>query len=168
MESPTHQQSQERPPLRPPIEHYAGTSSPQNNLKQTAASLRDSGLGYLQAKAELAAIEATEAAGFAKKKISVGLTTIFIGFFSYAIFLILLHGLALQFAEKYITQISEIITLNNSNTVLLIMMILHFLVLLIFLLKLSKRPQGEFFSLTKSELQKDKQWLAEINQSNEN
>jgi len=146
----------------------ATTTAPHEGLKQAAMSLKDSSLGYMQAKAELAAIEAKEAATFAKQKISVGIVTAFFGFFSYALFLILAYGAILQFAGKYISQISNIITLNDSNTVILLMMMSNLFLFLIYLVKLSKKPKEELFSLTKSEFQKDKQWLAEINQTNGN
>lgn len=168
MEQPSHHPPQQRPPVRRPIDSASNDSAPHDGLKQAAMSLKDSGLSYMQAKTELAAIEAKEAASFAKKKISIGIITVFFGIFSYALFLLLAYGVILQFASKQITQISNIITLNESNTILLFMMIFHLFLFLIYLVKISKKPQEEFFSLTKSEFQKDKQWLAEINHTNEN
>jgi uncharacterized membrane protein YqjE len=141
---------------------------PEESLKQVAMSLKDSSIGYMQAKAELAAIETKEAAAFAKQKISLGILTAFFAIFSYALFLMLAYGLILQYATTFISNISKTTTLTKSNTVILIMMMFNILFFLIYLLKLSKKPQEELFSLTKSEFQKDKQWLAEINQTNEN
>ena len=157
------QQPQQRPPVRRPMDSASG--APHDGLKQAAISLKDSSLGYIQAKTELAAIESQEAASYAKKKISIGIITAFFGIFSYALFLLLIFGMIQQFADKYVSKISKIITLNNSNTVILLMMLFHLLLFLIYLVKLSKKPAEEFFSLTKSEFQKDKQWLAEINQT---
>lgn len=131
-------------------------------------SLKNSSLGYMQAKTELAAIEAKEAASFAKQKIGIGIITAFFGLFSYALFLILAYGVILQFAGRYIRKISELIYLNESNAIILAMMIFHLFLFLIYLLKLSKKPQEELFSLTKSEFQKDKQWLTEINETQNN
>jgi uncharacterized membrane protein YqjE len=131
-------------------------------------SLKDSSIGYMQAKTELAAIEAKEAATYAKKKISVGVIAAFFAVFSYAIFLFLAYGMILQYADEIISKISNITTLTESNAVILIMLLFNFFLFLIFLVKLSKKPQEELFSLTKSEFQKDKQWLAEINQTHGN
>jgi len=142
--------------------------APHDGLKRAAMSLKDSSLGYMQAKTELAAIEAKEAASFAKHKFSLGIVTAFFGIFSYALFLLLIYGVILQFANRYLSKISDIIFLSNSNTILLLLMIFHLFVFLIYLVKLSKKPPEELFSLTKSEFQKDKQWLAEINQTTEN
>lgn len=142
--------------------------APHESLKQAAISLKDSSLGFLQAKTELAAIEAKEAAIYAKKKISLGIIIGFFAAFSYALFLVLAYGLILQYAAKFISQVSSITTLNASNTVILLMLLFNLFLFLIFLLKLSKKPSEELFSLTKSEFQKDKKWLAEINQTHGN
>mgnify|MGYP000330185700 CR=1 FL=1 len=164
---PTQQpQPQQRPPVRRPLD--TASRAPHDGLKQAAMSLKDSSLGYVQAKSELAAIEVKEAAIYAKQKLSIGIVTAFFGIFSYALFLILAYGVILQFGGKYLSKISNIIVLNNSNTLLLLMMFFHLFLFLIYLVKLSKKPQEELFSLTKSEFQKDKQWLAEINQTNGN
>ncbi|MGJ8656237.1 MAG: hypothetical protein ACSHX6_07290 [Akkermansiaceae bacterium] len=168
MEQSSNQQPQQRPPVRRPMDSMSGSNAPHDGLKQAAMSLKDSSLSYMQAKSELAAIEAKEAATYAKKKISIGIITAFFGVFSYALFLLLAYGVILQFAGDQITKISNIITLNESNTVILLMMIFHLFLFLIYLVKLSKKPQEELFALTKSEFQKDKQWLAEINQTNGN
>ena len=168
MEPLSSQQAQQRPPVRRPLDSLAGSHDPHQGLKQAATSLKDSSLGYMQAKTELAAIEAKEAAIFAKKKFSIGIFTAFFGIFSYALFLIFAFGIIQQFAGKLLTKISKIIVINPSNTIILLMMLFHLLIFLIYLVKLSKKPQEEFFSLTKSEFQKDKQWLAEINQKTGN
>lgn len=146
----------------------ASTKAPHEGLKQAALSLKDSGIGFIQAKTELAAIEAKEAAAYAKKKITIGIITAFFATFSYVLFLVLAYGMILQYAGQFISKVSSITTLNDSNTVILLLLLANLLVSLIFLLKLSKKPQEEFFPLTKSEFQKDKQWLAEINQTHGN
>jgi len=168
MEPTQFQKTQPRPPVRPPMDSASQAKDPEESLKQVAMSLKDSSIGYMQAKAELAAIETKEAAAFAKQKISLGILTAFFAIFSYALFLMLAYGLILQYATTFISNISKTTTLTKSNTVILIMMMFNILFFLIYLLKLSKKPQEELFSLTKSEFQKDKQWLAEINQTNEN
>ncbi len=168
MEPTQYQEPQPRPPVRRPRDSASRDTAPHEGLKQAAMSLKDSSLGYMQAKTELAAIEAKEAATFAKQKISVAIVTAFFATFSYALFLFLAYGVILQYADKFISKISKITTLTESNTVILLMMIFNLFLFLIFLVKLSKKPQEELFSLTKSEFQKDKQWLAEINQTNGN
>ncbi len=138
------------------------------SLKQSAISLKDSSLGYLQSKAELAAIEAAEAASYAKKKLTLCVITGFFAAFSYALFLVLAYGMILQYAGGFMNKVSEVTTLNASNTVILLLLLFNLFLFLIFLLKLSMKPREELFMLTKSEFQKDKQWLAEINQTHGN
>ncbi len=161
---PTQQQPQ--PQQRPPVRRHQASGI--DGLKQSAMSLKDSSLGYMQAKTELAAIEAKEAATYAKQKISVGVITAFLGLFSYALFLLLAYGVIIQFAGEYIRKIFKPIYLNESNALILVMMVFHLFLFLIYLIKFSKKPKEELFSLTKSEFQKDKQWLAEINESQRN
>lgn len=141
---------------------------PHNGLKQATISLKDSSLSYIQSKAELAAIEAKEAGNYAKHKISLAFMAAFFGVFSYALSLFLIYGVVLQHASESISGISKLLNLNASNTIILLMMIFNFIIFFIYLFKLSKKPKEELFSLTKSEFQKDKQWLAEIKQTNEN
>ncbi len=137
--------------------------SQENELKNTLLSLKDSGFDFLKSKAELAAIESKEAATYAKKKISVGMMTAFFGFFSYAIFLILSHSLILQFGRKYLLIAQKYLPLSGTQIVLLAMFLFHLFFLLIYLIKLSKKPKEELFSLTKSEFKKDQAWLNEMN-----
>lgn len=168
METKQYQEQSQRSPDRLPLDSASRDTEPHEGLKQAAMSLKDSSLGYIQAKTELAAIEAKEATTFAKQKISLGIVTAFFATFSYALLLILAYGIILQYPGKYISNISKITTLNDSNAVILLMMVFNFFLFLIYLVKLRKKPQEELFSLTKSEFQKDKQWLAEINQTNGN
>lgn len=170
MEPINQQESKNKPPVRRPMDSAskAGANASLDGIVQTAISLIDSSLGYLQAKTELAAIEAKEAAAYAQKKIIAGIITAFFATFSYVLFLFLAYGIILQFAGQFISKVSSITTLNDSNTVILLLLLFNLLLFLMFLLKLSKKPHEELFSLTKSEFQKDKQWLAEINQTHEN
>ncbi len=145
-------------------------STPLENqgLKQAALSLKDSSLSYIQSKAELAAIESSEAATYAKQKITILILTAFFGLFTYALILILSHGIILSSCPTLINKIASTTGLNESNSSTLILLILNFILFLLYLLKLRKKPSEELFALTKSEFKKDKQWLAEINQTHEN
>jgi len=170
--SQNQQQPHPRPAVRSPLDARSGriangSTDSHDGLKHAAISLKDSSLEYLQAKAELATIEAKEASGYAKKKLFLGLFTIVVGVFTHAILLILIHGIILASPPKTLEHLSSSINLNNSNFILLVMLLLHFTFFIFLVVKLSKKPEEELFSLTKSEFQKDKQWLAEINQSNE-
>ncbi len=156
------------PAVRSTLNAHTAPLAPHDGLKQAAMSFKDSGISYLQSKTELAAIEAQEAAEYTKKKLSLGLTVVLLGIFTYALFLILLHGMIIQIAEHPLAKITSSTGLNSSNIVLLLMFLLHLFFLVISMIKLSKKPEEELFALTKSEFQKDKQWLAEINQSNVN
>ncbi len=138
--------------------------SPQENgLKETVLSLKESGLGYIKSKTELAAIESKEAAVYAKKKISLAVMTAFFGFFTYAVFLILAHSIILKFGVSFLRKIQQILPLTGSQIILLAMFLFHLFFLLIYLVRLSKKPKEELFALTKSEMKKDQQWLNEMN-----
>ena len=134
-----------------------------SGLKQTISSLKNSSLGYLQSKAELASIEAREASVYAKKKISIGVVAGFLALFTYACFLMLMFGLIQQFAMPYVEKISKLVMLNPGNVILLVFFLFHLFFLFIYLVRLSGKPSQELFALTKSELNKDKQWLDEMN-----
>jgi uncharacterized membrane protein YqjE len=172
MDPKQYKEPQKRPPVRRPMDTISrdsdGASGSYEGLQQTAISLKNSTLSYIQAKTELAAIESKEAATYAKKKISLGIIAAFFATFSYAIFLFLAYGVILQYTGSFLSKISDITTLTESNAVILLMLLFNLFLFLIFLVKLSKKPQEELFSLTKSEFQKDKQWLAEINQTHGN
>ena len=170
METP--QQPHPRPAVRPPLDARTGrmaspSSTPHDGLKHAAMSLKDSSLGYLQAKVELAAIETKEASEYAKKKLVLALAFLFVGVFTYAIILLTVHGFVTQFAAKTLEKISNVTGLNSSNIVLSVMLLFHIFILIILVNMLGKKTEEKLFTLTKSEFQKDKQWLAEINQSNE-
>jgi len=135
----------------------------QNELKETVMSLKDSGIDFLKSKTELAAIESKEAAAYAKKKVSVAAITAFFGIFTYAIFLILTHSIVVSLCGSEIAKLQEFVPLTVSQMVLLAMFVFHLFFLLIYLLKLSKKPKEELFALTKSEFKKDQEWLNEMN-----
>ena len=118
-------------------------------------------MGYIAAKAELASIEAKEAATHAKKKLSIGLITAFIAFFTYALFLILSFGVISHYLGKYLQAYTKY--LPQPYLIVLGMFLFHILILFIYLIRLGKKPKQDFFAVTKSELQKDKQWLQEMN-----
>lgn len=126
-------------------------------------SLKDSGIDFLKSKSELAAIESKEAAAFAKKKLSVAAMTAFFGIFTYAIFLILAHSLIQYYGRSILISIQDVLPLTGNQIVLLGMFVFHLFFLLIYLLKLSKKPKDELFALTKSEFKKDQAWLNEMN-----
>ncbi len=135
----------------------------ENELKETIVSLKDSGIDYFKSKTELAAIESKEAATYAKRKLSVAAMTVFFGIFTYALFLILVHSLLLQHGGSLFRKIQEIVPLTGSQTILIAMLVFHLFFLLIYLVKLSKKPKDELFALTKSEFKKDQAWLNEMN-----
>lgn len=136
--------------------------SQENELKETIISLKDSGIDFIKSKSELAAIESKEAATFAKKKLSVAAITAFFGIFSYAIFLILAHSILLQYGRPVLVKIQSILPLTGNQIVLIAMFVFHLFFLLIYLVKLSKKPKDELFALTKSEFKKDQAWLNEM------
>lgn len=147
------------------MDHQGMSHSGISGLKRSVEALKNSSLGFMQVKTELAAIEAKEALSAAKKKVIIATITAFFGFFSYVLLLILIYGMCLQLGFNYLTKISNVILLNEQNVLIMMMFILHLSFFFIYLIKLIKRPHEEFFALTKSEFQKDKQWLTEINKT---
>lgn len=144
--------------------HHIDPQGPQDNgLKEAIFALKDSGMEYIQSKSELALIEAKEAADVAKKKAAAGAVAAFFAVFTYAILLILAYSLILKYAADLLDNVSEATTLDNSQIVLILLLVIHLIVLLCSFCKLKKKPSVELFAITKSEIQKDKLWLKEMN-----
>lgn len=146
-----------------PSQHDRTSHNHEPSIVETVQSLKSSSMGYLASKAELASIEAKEAATHAKKKISLGLTTAFFAFFTYALFLILSYGVISHYLSSHLEAYAEYLPVPY--LIVLGMFLFHLLILFIYLIRLSKKPKEEWFAVTKSELQKDKQWLQEMNNS---
>ena len=141
--------------------------SNQDGLKEAIVTLKDSGVDYIKSKSELAMIESKEAGDYIKGKLNVAVVALFVAIFTYAIFLILAHSLALSMFAGILGKMHETLRLTQSQIVLIGMLLIHLLLLVIFLMKLAKKPESELFALTKSELKKDQAWLREMN-NNEN
>ncbi len=145
------------------MQHSAPQASQDNGVKDAISSLKNSSLDYLQSKSELAVIEAKEAAEITKKKISLGVVTGFFALFTYTLFLILAHSILLKFTASYLALLGKYIPLDNHQLILLSFLIIHLIILLRCVSKLNKNSPVELFALTKSEIQKDKQWLKQMN-----
>lgn len=128
--------------------------------------LKDSGVDYIKVKAELAGIEAKEAAQYGAKKATTGAIAAFFGFIAYLLLLATLIGAGSHYLEGKVPQAEKYI--GTWPLVALALMIIHGLVAFIYVDKLKRKTNKEFFTLTKAELQKDKLWLQEMKSNSEN
>ncbi|MDB9741550.1 phage holin family protein [Akkermansiaceae bacterium] len=130
-------------------------------LKQSVAYFKHSAKDYFATKAELLLIEVQEAAEFAKGKI---IAVVLLGLFALVTYLLLwvfFIGLGAVLLNGKLGVISE---LGAEWLVFLFASIVfHVIAILVVLLKLKKKPDGELFEITKLELNRDKQWLGKGN-----
>lgn len=127
--------------------------------------LKDSGVDYLKVKAELAALEAKEAAQHGAKKAATGAIAAFFGFIAYLLFLATLIGAGSHYLEGKMPMAEKYV--GTWPLVALVLVIIHAFVAFIYVDKLKRKTNKEFFTLTKAELQKDKLWLQEMKSNSE-
>lgn len=135
------------------------------DIKDTVSYLAQSGASYLKTKAELAAIEAQEAAAEIGKKAAAGSKAAFFGIFAYTLLIATLIGAGSNLLQGKIPQIEKYI--GTWPIITGALFILHIIAAVIFIDKLRKAGKQPLFSLTKSELEKDKQWLQEMKHNSE-
>lgn len=133
------------------------------DIGDTVSFLAQSGGTYVKAKAELAAIEAKEAASQMGAKAAAGAKAAFFGVFAYIMLMATLIGVGTQLLQGHIPQLEEHV--GTWPIVTTILFLLHIIIAVIFIDKLKKAGNTPLFTLTKSELEKDKQWLQEMKQN---
>lgn len=136
----------------------SGSANP--GLKTEVASFARSAGGYLQARAELLAIEGSEAAQIIRKRlIKAVIAAAFLGI-SYLT--ILIAGIALG-GSLLAKQAQG--PLANWTGIALAVGVLHLLIGLIFLGKARKKSAAPLFEYTRSEWEKDQQWIQQQNRN---
>ncbi len=134
-------------------------------IKDTLDYLKESGSDYLRAKAELANIEAKEAANEGIKRATLGALLAFVGLFSYILLLATLIGVGSELLEGKLSSVEEIF--GTWPIVTFGLFLVHLLFVFIFLDKLKTASKYVLFSHTKAEIEKDKQWLQQIKPNKE-
>ena len=129
------------------------------SLRDAVNILKGSAGDYFAARRELLQMEAKEASQFLGKKLILALVLLILGFFTYVLFWGTLITMGAHYLEGSFGGLGEAI--GDWPCVAILVIKLHILVLLILVAKLKKKADFELFSVTKSELQKDKQWLEE-------
>lgn len=137
------------------------TAEDELNLKQSLAFVKHTAKDFLSIKAELLAIEAKEVGDFAKGKLLLLLLVILCTSAFYLMFWVLCIGVGSILLNDKLGVISE----WNAEWLLLLLFttISHVIVVLLLILKLGKKSDTPFFTATKSEFKRDKQWLEKNN-----
>lgn len=115
--------------------------------------------GFVAARVELASIEAKEAAGFVTKKIVHAVIMATCGFFIWCLVLAGLTGVLAPIFNDWLHEYVAWQWLPGWCAVLFGLAIIHAIVAFVCLLLLKKKPGEALFSLTRQELENDKQWL---------
>ncbi len=134
-------------------------------IKDTLDYLKESGSDYLRAKAELASIEAKEAANEGVKRATLAGLLAFVSLFSYILLLATLIGVGTKLLEGKLSSVEECV--GTWPIVTFGLLLLHLLFVFIFLDKLKTASKKVLFSHTKAEIEKDKQWLQQIKPNKE-
>lgn len=129
-------------------------------VKDTLNYLKESGSEFVKAKAELAALEAKEAASEGVKKAINGVILLVLALFSYILLLASIIGAGSAILKGNLPAIEQHI--GTWPIITLALLLLHLLGVFIFLDKLKNASKQAFFTLTKAELEKDKLWLQEL------
>jgi len=122
------------------------------------SSLAASASKYAAARAELASIEAAEFSEFAKKSgrsVSIGAFFLLVGY------LALLIGLTLGLGNLINPRLRDtpLATFGGAGVMGVALGLLHLLIGGIVLLARTKAPAEGFFSYTRNELKRDKEWI---------
>ena len=129
-------------------------------IKDTLTYLKESGSEFVKAKAELAALEAKEAASDGIKTAINGAILLVLALFSYILLLASIVGVGAKLLEGNLPAVEQHI--GTWPIITLALLLLHLLGVFIFLDKIKSAGKKAFFTLTKAELEKDKLWLQEL------
>lgn len=132
-------------------------------IKDTLHYLKSSSSEYVQAKLQLAAIEAKEAANAGVKTAVNAVILLVLALFSYALLLASIIGAGAKLLEGKIPALEQHI--GTWPIITLALMLLHLLFVFVFLDKLKSAGKKAFFTHTKAEIEKDKLWLQQLKSS---
>ena len=122
-------------------------------------SLKSSLSSYLAARAELAAIEAQEAAKWAGTQAKLGGTGAFLLIFFYITFLAALIGILGGLLSQALPQEGALAAIGGWPWIALGIALIHGIIAVILLKKAAKNKADRLFFHTRAELQKDKTWM---------
>lgn len=128
------------------------------SLRESSSSMSGALSGFIGARAELALIEAREAASFVGKKTGIGLLFCFCLFFTWALILAGLAGICAPLFNKLLS--NHAAWVPGWTLVVFLFAILHVVIAIICAAKLKKKPKEQLFELSRREIQNDKQWLS--------
>lgn len=120
---------------------------------------------YLCARIELLALESQEAAAVAKQKGTLGLAMAVTAIFGYALILVALVALT---GNALSALLSPTLAPFSWPIAALLFGILHFLAAYLLYNKLRRKAPNPLFEITRSELEKDRQWIHDQQIRNEN
>lgn len=129
-------------------------------IKDTLNYLKTSSSEYVQAKLQLAAIEAKEAANAGVKTAINAAILLVLALFSYMLLLASIIGAGSHLIKEKAPTLEQYI--GTWPIITLGLLLLHILLVFIFVDKLKNAGKKAFFSHTKAELEKDKLWLQQL------
>ncbi len=127
-------------------------------LKEALGILKENVGDYFVARRELLEIELGEASAVLAKKVALLLMAAVMGVFAYFLFWVVAIMLIAQVLQGHLGEFFA--SLGEWVLVSGVVVVIHAVVLVVLLKMLKRKPDVELFAVTKSELQKDKEWLA--------
>lgn len=120
---------------------------------------------YLAARTELLGIESAEASQYAKRQAKLGIICAVAAFFGYALALVAIIGILGNILGIFLD--ASPLEDHAVHIVALIVGAIHLFVAYRMLRKLSQPPETPLFEVTRSEFQKDRQWIKDQQDNNE-
>jgi uncharacterized membrane protein YqjE len=142
-----HKSGSQRPP--------SGEGSEDGSARESAKVLRDGLRDHLHARAELLGIEAREASEVVAHKGTLGIAAVALLFFAYALLLLALISLLGLWVESWSENFAgfgwQLAAIGAGS--------IHFLIALILIKKLKRKPAQPLFEYSRAEFHKDRAWL---------
>lgn len=131
------------------------------SLRDAIQILKGSAGDYFAARKELLQIESKEASEFLMKKIAIVIALTVVGLFTYFLFWLAVITAGAKILKDAVGN-EKVITVTGTWPIVgAVVVVLHICALFILVKKLKKKADFELFQMTKSELNRDKQWLEE-------
>ncbi len=137
--------------------HKLSSEPVDSDYPRPVSNMKNSISSFLAARAELAAIEAKEAAEFATKKVIQLILLAGSAFFLWCLVLAALTGIFAPIASGLLEGHTP--WLPGWCAVILALAIIHALIALICVYLLKSKPREALFALSRQELENDKKWL---------
>jgi len=148
--------AEDRRPL-PKLTTMSQHSQSPENSPESVSDIKKVLSGFLAARIELAGLEAKEAVGYAGKKIAYLIVLGISIFFTWCLVLAGLTGFLAPVVDQWLE--GKTSALPGWCAVLFLLGLIHAIVALVCILLLKKKPAEALFTLSRQELENDKQWL---------